>query len=56
MTKIITLASALAISTSAQAESPYPTPKPDGTQRGQRTGAPRTTATFASGDHCKAFH
>lgn len=53
---IVTLTVITAINAvSALAESPYPTPKPDGTQRIQRIGR-CPTGYFASGNFCEALH
>jgi hypothetical protein len=55
MTRTITLAIALAISTSALAESPHAIPKPDGTQHIQRIGT-CPTSYVGVGKFCEALH
>jgi hypothetical protein len=54
MTKIIAVI-ALLVTTSALAESPHPTPTPDGRQRIQRTGT-CPTGYIGSGKFCEALH
>jgi hypothetical protein len=55
MKAALLIAMAVAIPSSALAESPYPTPKPDGTQRIQRHGT-RPDGYVGIGKFCEALH
>jgi hypothetical protein len=56
MKTLSTVAIAIALSNAAFADSPYCTPKADGTDRIYKTGSSCPTGYFASGKCCEAFH
>ena len=51
-----TVAIAIALSNAAFSDSPYCTPKADGTDRIYKTGSSCPTGYFASGRCCEALH